>query len=351
MISDIDMQTDFIKPEVDDRLLFDIIFSLTSAQSLYVAHDLHLFALLSTRPMTLTEVCDACHLKPRAAQALLSMCAAQKLLRLNDENKYELTRAAAIYLVETSPTYLGGILDQGMRNSSMFTFESLKKALLSNSPQVHGGKDLFKTNQEKAEEAEAFTRCMHSKSMGAATAWPEIINLSTYRCLLDVGGGSGAHSIGGVSRWPNLRAIIYDLPNVCRIADRVIAEHHLTSNILAHEGNMWDDPFPEADVHFYSDIFHDWPPEKCLYLARKSFQSLMMGGCIIVHEMLFDDDKTGPWAVAAYNMRMMQWAWGQQFSGKELTEILETAGFCRIEIIPTGFGYWRIVTGIKTNWP
>jgi hypothetical protein len=37
---------------------------------------------------------------------------------------------------------------------------------------------------------------------------------------------------------------------------------------------MWQDPFPPAEVHFYSQIYHDWPPERCRLLTRKSFESL-----------------------------------------------------------------------------
>ena len=46
--------------------------------------------------------------------------------------------------------------------------------------------------------------------------------------------------------------------------------------------------------HFYSNIFHDWPPEKCSFLTRKSFDALPPGGRLVVHEMLYDDDKKGP---------------------------------------------------------
>ena len=66
-----------------------------------------------------------------------------------------------------------------------------------------------------------------------------------------------------------------------------------------------------------------------------------------MHEVLFDDDKTGPLAAAGYNMAMLLWsADGRQYSGRELSEMLTGAGFRRIEIKPT-FGYNSIVTGIK----
>jgi hypothetical protein len=110
---------------------------------------------------------------------------------------------------------------------------------------------------------------------------------------------------------------------------------------------MWEDTFPNADLHFYSNIYHDWSREKGAFLTRKSFDSLPSGGRIVVHEMLYDDDKTGPFAAAAFNINMLVWsADGEQYSGHELSEMLARAGFRNIETKPT-FGYYSIVTGTK----
>jgi hypothetical protein len=109
---------------------------------------------------------------------------------------------------------------------------------------------------------------------------------------------------------------------------------------------MWNDSYPEADLHFYGMIFHDWPADQCRFLARKSFESLPSGGRIIVHEMLFNTERTGPFGVAAFNMVMLMYIEGEQFSGREITGFLSEAGFTDIEVKPT-FGYWSIVTGRK----
>jgi hypothetical protein len=109
---------------------------------------------------------------------------------------------------------------------------------------------------------------------------------------------------------------------------------------------MWSDPFPSADVHFYFNVYHDWPPEKGRLLAQKSFESLELGGRLVIHEMLYDDDKTGPLTVAAANMVMLSAVEGQQYSGRDLCAMLAEAGFVDLEVKPT-CGYWSIVTPRK----
>jgi O-methyltransferase len=92
-----------------------------------------------------------------------------------------------------------------------------------------------------------------------------------------VGGGSGAHSIGAALKFPRLQGIVFDAPPVCEVAAEFIAGYELQTRIRTHAGDMWTDPFPPVDVHFYSFIYHDWTPEKCRFLTRKSFESLRPG--------------------------------------------------------------------------
>jgi cyclopropane fatty-acyl-phospholipid synthase-like methyltransferase len=187
---------------------------------------------------------------------------------------------------------------------------------------------------------------MHGHSQGAASAWPEKIDLSRTRLMLDVGGGSGVHSLSAARRWPALHATVLDLPVVCPVTEEYIAAAHLQDRVTARAFNAWTDPFPPADLHFYSDLLHDFTPEKCRFLVQKSFEGLEPGGRIVLHEMLFNSDKTGPFTVAGYNVSMLMWTDGQQFSGSELSVMLEQAGFTETSVIPT-FGYWHIVVGRK----
>ncbi|CAK8723473.1 Acetylserotonin N-methyltransferase [Candidatus Electrothrix aarhusensis] len=338
-------------PRVDDRPLLNILYGLTGAQALFVAHNLNLFQLLSNKSLHLAEICDEYNILPRAAQAMLSMLSSQKLIRLTEDNRYSLTEISEDYLLKESPTYFGSLLDRGWQVSEVYSFESFKKALMTNTAQVYGGDDLFETNEQQVEFAKAFTRSMHSKSMGPASAWPSLIDLSDSRCMLDVGGGSGAHSIWAVFSWPRLQAIVYDRPIVCDVAEEFIRKFRQQDKIKICAGDMWEDVFPEADLHFYSDIFHDWTAEQCVFLAKKSFKSLKPGGRIIIHEMLFNDDKTGPYPVAAYNIFMLLWAKGQQFSVKEIFELLKKVGFVDIGSQKTDFGDWSVITGRKPGRP
>jgi hypothetical protein len=336
-----------MREPLDDRPVADVVLGIFGYNAVLAAHRLKLFPLLADGPRALPEVCAALGIKPRPAQAILAAASALGFVRFAD-GSYSLTPVSEKYLLETSPTYCGSWWDIAIDNvSDGFSYGPVEQAIRADAQQVFQGEHVFQTLEEQANMARAFTRAMHSISVGPALGWPGAIDLSGCQRMLDVGGGSGAHAIGAVTRWPQLRAVVYDIPPVCEVAGEFIAEQGLQDRIETQSGDMFQDAFPEADLHFYSNIYHDWSREKGALLSRRSFESLPPGGRIVVHEMLFDDDKTGPFATAAFNINMLVWSVdGEQYSGRELSGMLADAGFRSIETTPT-FGYYSIVSGIK----
>ena len=347
--STIDRKLLLQQPKADERKIWDIInVGCVGYGTFLVAHELRLFSLLADQPQTLVDICEILQIKCRAAEALVSMNVSLGLLHISDET-YTLTQLAKDYLLENSPTYIGGFLDLAIANIQIYSFDSIKQAILTDTSQVYSGKKIFQAHEEQVTLARSFTKGMHNHSMAAALAWPQVIDLSKYRCLLDIGGGSGSHSIGAALKWANLQAVILDMAIVCDIAQEFVAQYNLQNQITTQSSDMWNDPFPPADLHFYADIYHDWPAEKGRFLTHKSFESLEPGGRIIIHEMLYDNEqKLGAPAVAAYNMIMLICTEGQQYSGTELSKMLSEAGFIDIKVIPTS-GYWGIVTGCKPD--
>jgi hypothetical protein len=333
------------KPRTDDQPLWDVMLGVWGYPAVLVAHELKLFELLTEKPLSLDEICEAKGISRRPAETLLAVCTSLGLMTLSG-GCYSLTPLSEDYLLPSSPTYFGWFYDAWRPIYSTWSPDSLRNAVMTDRPQGPFSDPAGAFAAWWAEQAVNFTRAMHSSSIAPGLAWPEALDLSHHRVMLDVGGGSGAHSIGAVNRWPVLRAVILDQPPICALAREFADKYGLGGRISTHAGDFFQEPFPSADLHFYGMIFHDWPPDRCRFLAEKSFQSLSSGGRIIVHEMLFNDDRTGPFPVAAFNVDMLVAMAGQQYSGKEIVAILRDAGFREVEVKPT-FGYWSIVTGCK----
>jgi hypothetical protein len=333
------------KRPLDDRRLTDAIDGVYALPAILVAHKLGLFETIGRGALTTAEIALRLNLEARPTGALLACAASLGLINANG-HRCRLTPLGAEYLLKESPTYWGHYLDFFIETRAAWSLDAIEKSLVSNVAQGGAAPEWVTEQTQRGDYAARFTRTMHSFGMAPALAWPGKSDLSRHSLLLDIGGGSGAHSIGATLKWKHLKAIVFDIPAVCEVAAEYANEYRLNDRIVTHRGDMWTDPFPAADVHFYSQIYHDWSPEKCRELTAKSFASLPPGGRIIVHEMLFNPAKTGPLGVAAKNMIMVALTQGQQFSANELREMLREAGFRSIQVKPT-FGYWSIATGVK----
>src|SRR5690606_36043406 len=128
-------------------------------------------------------------------------------------------------------------------------------------------------------------------------------------------------------------------------AARYIAAAGVGGRVATHAANMFTEPWPRGhDVHFFSNVFHDWSGETCCLLAKRSFEALPSGGLILLHEMLMDDDGCGPLHAAAFSLLMLMGTRGRQYSLPELRGFLEQAGFTDVEAQGTGQGYYSLVS-------
>lgn len=331
-------------PRYDDAAAFEVATNLFVYPAMLIAHRLGLFERLGEGPRTLDEIGAALGLARRPAEALVNASAALGFVR-RDGDRFALTARARDLLLPASRQYFGAFWDLMYDNGDTFSIAGLEAALRGDAPHVYGETDVFDSHRRHEALGMRFTRAMQSLSASHAMVWPTKLDLARHRVMLDVGSGSGANAVGALSAWPALRAVLFDLPAVCELAATFV-DARWRERVTLHPGDMWHDPFPAADLHFYSNVFHDWPADKNAALARKSFDALPSGGRIVLHEVLYRDDRGGPLAAAGYSLMMIGWTQGEQYTSRELRAMLGGAGFASIETIPSG-GHFSLVTGVK----
>ena len=136
--------------------------------------------------------------------------------------------------------------------------------------------------------------------------------------------------------YPDLRATIFEKPPVDKIAKYSVNKFGLADRINVLTGDMFHDSFPKGyDIHFVSNILHDWDLKEVKGILRNSFQSLNSGGMIMIHDAHINKAKTGPISVAEYSVLLMFLSEGKCYSLYEMKEALEETGFNNIEYKPT----------------
>ena len=110
--------------------------------------------------------------------------------------------------------------------------------------------------------------------------------------LVDVGGSHGFVSIAMLHRFPKLRCIVQDLPEVIfearvpqGLEDRLTFEsHHLFEK----------QPVRGVDVCFLRSVLHDWSDEHAIQIIRNLIPSLTKGSRVIINDICLPEPGTMP---------------------------------------------------------
>jgi hypothetical protein len=343
--------TEVLVPGADTRDIWEIYLSPTWLPTLLVADELGVLVSVADEPGSAEDVSTRLDLNGRVLRSVLTLLAALGYL-VPRHGRYHITEAARQHLLPSSPLYWGGVWASMRKGNALC--EQLQEALTTPDPadeipRAHGDRnvDQWASGHMTGEAAESMTRYMHSHSAAAAIAVAQSDLFASTRRLLDVGGCSGVFSITLAERHPGLTCTIMDLPAVCALTPDYVKERGLADRIDTHAADMFRDPWPPGyDAVFFSDIFHDWRLVTCLALARRAFAALPSGGTINLHEMLLNDDGSGPRTAAAFSVLMALGAQGQQFTFGQLESLLTEAGFTGIECRSTSPLY-SLVRGRK----
>lgn len=319
---------------------------------LFVATNLKIFTLLSKNSMTLDEITDELNIETRPASMLLNACVALKLLEKKD-GLYSNSPTAELYLVEGNPKYMEPAFFKFDEHSYLL-FDKLEEAIVSNSKQIP---------TENPEDPELLASCMQIgnthdyryflSAMDPIAEWPASViattfDFSPFRRLIDVGGGTGVYSVAIVRKWPNIEAVIVDLPYVCEIGEKIIKENGLSHRIRYHSADFLKDGFPEGfDLVFLSNILHGYGPEKCDILLRKIYDTLPHDGGIIISDLILDEDGCGPEVATLLSLYFLLITTdGRNYTAPEYENMLKNAGFGDIKLFKSS-AETKYITGIK----
>jgi cyclopropane fatty-acyl-phospholipid synthase-like methyltransferase len=177
---------------------------------------------------------------------------------------------------------------------------------------------------------------MDCRGVYLAQAIAKSIDLSPYRRLLDVAGGSGVYACSFVTHYPQLTASVLEKPPVDTIAAGAIAKRALTGKVKVVAGDMLTAPLPsDADVHLFSNVLHDWDEPVVRQLLTKSFQAMAPGGLVMIHDAFLNADKNGPLHVAEYSVLLMHSSEGRCYSVTEMEQYLADAGYRDVTYVAT----------------
>jgi ubiquinone/menaquinone biosynthesis C-methylase UbiE len=268
-------------------------------QFLSAAFQFGLFTVLEQEPgLALPEIAVRIGLNEQPARILLLGCTTIGLLRKEGDGYHNtpLTRPLAANPDESPATFIPWE-HQGIYRAMSWFPEALKSDTnVGLQREIPGtGQTLYERLANHPGLESVFHVMMASVSRLVGEELEQKLDLSGYRHLLDIGGGTAVNAARLTARWPELRVTIADLPSVAASATAAIKKLGLSDRVTAVSLDAFRDEFPAGcDAVMFAHFLEIWSAERIRSLLAKASRALASGGGIFVVTPYQNDDGTGP---------------------------------------------------------
>jgi hypothetical protein len=347
-------------PTTDPTPIFELYRGVHATELLTAAvGHFDLFSLLARGPLEFEALRGELGLAERAAVVLLVALRAMGLVE-SDQGadghlmaaRLRLSALAAEHLVPGGAFYVGDYLSlladkpgvvemvERLRTNRPAGADGPEKAKAEAERSAAGVAFIYREGMESAMEQEAtarkFTLALAGRAKNVAPHLAACGALDGAGLLVDVGGGTGIYSIACLQRYPRLRAIVWDRPEVLKVAAEMANEYGVADRLECQPGDMFADPVPRgADVLLVSNILHDWDVPANRELVGRFAAALDRGGRLLVHDAYLNDALDGPLPIALYSAALFSFTEGRTYSALEYRTWLEEAGLVTGAVIPT----------------
>ena len=293
-------------------------------------------------PKSEAQLLEELGLKARAGNVLLVALKAMGLLATDEAGRITLTEIAREHLVARSDfdvsDYIAQAADSPAVREIVERLRTCRPA--GREPREQGVAFIYRQGMPSAMEDEAAARkhtmALAGRARNVAPALARRAPLDETKVLLDVGGGTGIYSIACLKRYPKLRAILWDRPQVLKVAREFVEQAGVAGRIELLAGDMFVDPVPAGcDVMLLSNVLHDWDVPECVALVNRLAAALPTGGRLLIHDVYLNDSLDGPLPVALYSANLFCVTEGRAYSAAEYREWLRSAGLEPGQIVPT----------------
>ena len=220
-------------------------------------------------------------------------------------------RDAAIALTSPGHWLPWGRLSEAIRTGRRQTAETL-------------GAELFEYYSGNPVEARAFTGAMSVSSTEVAGEVARVLDTSSAKRVVDVGGADGALISALLTENPALTGAILDRPEVVPHAQSAIAERGLALRCDVLEGNFFMS-VPEADIFLLKYIIHDWDDDQSILILSNCARALRPKGRVVLVERVVAESDCGSEASLA-DLNMLVLLPGRERTQREYAGLISRAG-------------------------
>jgi hypothetical protein len=274
---------------------------------------------LGDEPATIDELATASGIPADKLARLVDFLAAEEVVSLSPDGKVSHTaRSRSLPSIRTLLACFTIYFEAGV---------PLHPALLKGitAYEMRFGKPVFEHLGENPEIAQVFAQFMaHMTTLIEEFVFSEH-RFEPFDLAVDVGGSHGGLLLNLLSRYPDSRGVLFELPDTAAmVADSVRKAEH--GDRIEVVGGSFFESVPAGDLYLLKMILHDWNDEECIAILKNIRKAIAPGGRVTVIDYVMPETPR-PHPGNAMDLAMMVWATGRERKLSEFKSLFDTGGF------------------------
>jgi hypothetical protein len=196
------------------------------------------------------------------------------------------------------------------------------------------GLPVFDYYAQNPEAARVGAEGLTSRSAAENKAIVNAYDFSTFRRVVDIGGGQGTLLAAILVANPNARGILFDLPHVTATARKTFADAVVDGRCEIVGGDFFGAVPREADAYVIKKVLHDWSDERATAILRSCRAAARDDSRLLVMELVVPPGNE-PSPAKLLDLLMLVYPGGLERTEDEHRRMLASAGFRLERVIPT----------------
>lgn len=322
------------QPPIDPAFVFDLYRGRLSTEILCaVACRTRFFQELGSDGLTAEQIHHRLGWSPRAISVVTTALRSMKFLFLSSDGRFQATHAASLFLDSQSEFALTGYLGLSAQSPAVSAFLEAIERPSPTAATESGTAFTFRSDKPSAmddpELARFLTVSLAGRGRCVAPVLAQVARPAAGETtLLDIGGGSGFYSIAYLQANPTMRAVVWDRPEVLKVAQANAEKYNVADRLTCIGGDMFTDPLPvQADLILVSNILHDWDVPEVVHLLQHWHSQAKSGSRLLLHDVFLNDALDGPLPIALYSADLFFLTEGRAYSRAEYLGFFRQSGW------------------------
>jgi hypothetical protein len=315
--------------------MLQIISGFWISRAVYVIARLGIPDLLKSGPKTAEELAEATKTHAPSLYRLLRALASVGVVNSEKGGRFALTPVSET-LVTDAPGSLRWFTVSELGQEHYPAWGNLMHSVKTGEIAFDNffGVDIWKYFQQNPDDAAVFNDSMSGVTAAANEAIMSLYDFSRFNKVVDVGGGHGGLITSILKTNPEVKAVLFDAPQVIEGARPRIESAGLADRCETVAGDFFQSVPAGGDAYVMKWIIHDWDDERAIRILKNCRSRMPQDGRLILVDCVVPEGDE-PHFSKFIDLNMLVMTGGKERTAKEFEELLAAAGFKLLRVIPT----------------